>query len=229
MREKLPPVSVIMIVKNGERFIRDALKSVYNQNYSTFEVIVVDGSSADNTLSIVNEFEPDRIIHQEGEGISDAYNTGIKAAKTEFVSFLSADDLWATDKLRTQMKFMVNHPEIMFTNSLIEYFTEPGSTIPNGFRKNLLDGPKPARIMENFVARKEVFEEVGFFNTDLSTAEDVDWFSRAQDRNILNRVLNKVLLKKRIHDRNTSMNVKKNNINLMKVLRNTVRRKSHQL
>lgn len=229
MKDYLPLVSVIMAVKNGERFVREALTSIYNQTYQPFEVIVVDGHSEDNTLSIVNDFEPDRIIQQKGEGISDAYNTGIKAANAEFISFLSSDDLWTPKKLHTQIEFMTNHREIMYTNSLIEFFLEPGSAIPHGFRRTLLDGPQPAKIMENFVGRKEVFKKVGFFNTELSTAEDVDWFSRAQDLKIKSCIVKKVLLKKRIHERNISMNVTQNNINLMKVLRNTVRRKSRQL
>lgn len=226
MNRELPLASVIMVVKNGEPFVRDALESIYNQEYPHFEVIVVDGRSEDKTLSIVNEFEPDTIITQKGEGISDAYNTGIKAANAEYISFLSSDDLWMTDKLITQIKYMLNHQGLMYTNSLIDYFLEPGCDIPVGFRRNLLDKSHPARIMENLIAKKEVFQKVGFLNENLSTAEDVDWFSRAQDLNIPNHTVNKVLLKKRIHEKNISMNVTRNNKNLIKVLRNTVRRKA---
>lgn len=225
MTEKLPLVSVIMVVKNGERFVRDALESIYNQDYPEFEVIVVDGRSEDNTIAIVKEFNPDKIIMQKGEGISDAYNTGIQAANAEYLSFLSSDDLWMHDKLKTQIKYMLNHQKVMYTNTLIEFFLEPGSGIPIGFRRNLLDRPHPARIMENFVVKKEVFKKVGFFNSDLSTAEDVDWFSRAQDLNIQNHIVEKVLLIKRIHGMNISLNSEENSINLMKVLRKAVQRK----
>jgi glycosyltransferase involved in cell wall biosynthesis len=225
MSEKLPFVSVIMVVKNGEQYVRDALESIYNQDYPEFEVIVVDGRSEDKTISIVNEFDPDKIIIQNSEGISDAYNTGIHAANAEYLSFLSSDDLWMHDKLKTQIKYMLNHQKIMYTNSLIEYFLEPDSGIPTGFRRNLLGRPHPARIMENFVAKKEVFKKVGFYNSELSTAEDVDWFSRAQHLNIQNHVVEKVLLKKRIHGKNTSLDVEKNSKNLIKVLRKAVQRK----
>lgn len=225
MDEKLPLVSVIMVVKNGEQYVQQALDSIYNQEYPLFEVIVVDGKSEDNTMSIVNEFEPDKIITQSGEGISDAYNTGIQAANAMFISFLSSDDIWMPEKLNNQIKYMLYHKEVMYTNSLIEYFLEPGSDIPTGFRRNLLGRPHPARIMENFVAKKEVFDKVGFFNLELSTAEDVDWFSRAQDLNIEGHILNEVLLKKRIHGKNVSLEVEKNNKNLMKVLREAVQRK----
>jgi glycosyltransferase involved in cell wall biosynthesis len=223
--KNFPLVSVIIIVKNGERFIRDALKSVYNQTYKQFEVIIIDGNSQDDTLSIVHEFEPDKIISQKGNGVSDAYNTGIKAASADIVSFLSSDDIWMTNKLADHLEYMVNNPKIMFTNSMIEYFLEPGSEIPSSFRKELLDKAYPARIMENLVAKKDVFETVGWFNTKLSTAEDVDWFSRAQDLKVSSHMLEKVLLKKRIHSRNTSMNTSVNNKNLMMVLRNAMKRK----
>lgn len=226
MTEKLPLVSVIVAVKNGERFIRESLQSVYDQNYPAIEVIVVDGRSTDNTLSIVNEFEHHKIIHQEEAGISDAYNIGIKAAKADYVSFISSDDIWMRDKLITQISYLMNHHEVMFTNSYIKYFLDSGSEIPYGFRKKLFDGVHPARIMENFVAKKKVFECVGYFKKDLSTAEDVDWFSRAHHLNIPSHVIPKVLLKKRIHNRNTSMNVLVNNKNLLKVLRSSVHRKS---
>lgn len=225
MTEKLPFVSVIMVVKNGEQYVRDALESIYNQDYPEFEVIVVDGRSEDNTISIVNEYNPDKIIIQNGEGISDAYNTGIQAANAEYLSFLSSDDLWMHDKLKSQIEYMINHQKVMFTNSLIEYFLEPGSGIPIGFRRNLLGRPHPARIMENFVVKKEVFKKVGFFNSDLSTAEDVDWFSRAQHLNIQNYIVEKVLLKKRIHGKNISLDAEKNSKNLIKVLRKAVQRK----
>lgn len=223
--KNLPLISIIVIVRNGERFVKDALLSIYNQNYPHFEVIVVDGHSTDQTLSIVNEFNPITIIEQEGAGISDAYNTGIKTADAPILAFLSSDDIWMPNKLAIHAEYMMNNPEIMFTNSLIKYFLEPGSEIPRGFRIELLEGSHPARIMENLVVRKEAFEKVGLFNTELSTAEDVDWYSRAQDLGVSNHLIDEVLLKKRIHGYNTSMNTAVNNMNLMKVLRSTLKRK----
>jgi glycosyltransferase involved in cell wall biosynthesis len=224
--KNLPLVSVITIVKNGEQFIKDALTSIYNQDYPHFEVIVVDGHSTDQTLSIVNKFNPITIIKQKGVGVSDAYNTGIKAANADILAFLSSDDIWMPNKLAAHVGYMMDNPEIMFTNSLIEYFLEPGSEIPRGFRKELLNDSHPARIMETLVVRKEIFKKVGLFNTELSTAEDIDWYSRAQDFGVSNHLLDEILLKKRIHGHNTSMNTSVNNKNLMKVLRSIVKRKT---
>lgn len=218
-------MSVIIVVKNGERFIRSALESVFAQDYQNFEVIVVDGRSEDKTLSIVREFNPVHIIIQNDTGIADAYNLGVQSAIGEFISFLSSDDIWLPGKISTHIQYMMNHPEILFTNSLVEFFPEPGEDIPADFRKELLIGSHPARIMENLVARRQVFEKLGLFNPELRTAEDVDWYSRAQDLKIPSYILEKVLLRKRIHNSNASMNAEMNNKNLMIVLRKALHRK----
>lgn len=220
-----PLVSIIMVVKNGERFIRQALESILAQSYRPFEIILVDGKSQDKTIEIATEFSQIRILQQPGIGVSDGYNTGIRTANADFVAFLSHDDLWTPSKLTLQMNYLIEHPEIMFTNCLTTFFLEPGAEIPEGFRRHLLVGEHPAMIMENLVARKTVFDQVGYFNNSLRTAEDVDWYSRATDLKIPSFMLHQALLLKRIHDRNISMDVDKNNKNLLHALRSSVERK----
>jgi glycosyltransferase involved in cell wall biosynthesis len=220
-----PLVSVIMIVQNGERFIRHALESIFNQTYNPIEVIIVHGNSQDKTLEILHEYDNLRIIQQTGSGASQAYNTGIKAAVGDFVAFLSYDDLWMPEKLSTQLSYMLQHPNILFTNAHINYFLEDANQIPEGFRKEWLVGTHPARIMETLVARKEVFELVGYLNEDLHTADDVDWYCRASDKKVASAMLPQTLLRKRLHGANNSMQIKKNNQNLLKALKASINRK----
>ncbi len=79
--------------------------------------------------------------------------------------------------------------------------------------------------METLVARKSVFEKVGKFDTGLNIAGDVDWYSRANDLQIPMAIIPRVLLHKRIHGTNISLNVDANNQNLLKALRQSVHRK----
>jgi len=79
--------------------------------------------------------------------------------------------------------------------------------------------------METLVTWKSVFEKAGKFNTDLSIAGDVDWYSRASDQQIPMAVIPKVLLYKRIHGGNTALNIHENNQDLLKLLRQSVHRK----
>jgi glycosyltransferase involved in cell wall biosynthesis len=220
-----PLVSVIIAVKNGERFLASAINSVIEQDYQPFEIIVVDGKSVDNTAKIAKSFEAIHYIYQIDKGIADAYNIGIEAARGEFIAFLSHDDLWTPDKLNTQIDYMLNHPEIQYTVARVKFFLEPDCLIPPGFRRELLENDHVGRIMETLVARKTVFDLVGTFDTDLAIGNDVDWFTRVNDNDIPMAIVPKVLLLKRIHDANTSLNTSVNNQELLKALRRSIKRK----
>lgn len=220
-----PMVSVIIAVRNGERFLRSAIGSVLAQTYRPFEIVVIDGHSQDQTAAIARSLPEVRVVPQVNRGVADAYNLGIESAKADFVAFLSHDDLWTSDKLSVQMSHLIAHPGIAYTIARVKFFLEDKNSIPAGFRPELLEGDHVGRIMETLVARKPVFELVGNFDTSLSTAEDVDWYSRAADRGVPMAVMPNVLLHKRVHDANLSINTLTNNQNLLKALRKSIRRK----
>jgi glycosyltransferase involved in cell wall biosynthesis len=101
-------ISVIIPVRNGERFILRTLQSVLNQSYQSIEVIVVDDGSTDSTLEIVEKAAAHdaRIRHYRGpqSGVAAARNSGIAQARGEFIAPVDADDLWHKDKLLLQRK-----------------------------------------------------------------------------------------------------------------------------
>lgn len=223
-----PLVSVIIAVKNGERFLASAINSVLEQDYRPIEIIVVDGQSEDRTAQIAQSFAQVGYIQQVNKGVADAYNVGIDAAKGELVAFLSHDDLWTPDKLSVQVNYLIDHPKIQYTIAKVKFFLEPGHSPPSGFRKELLENDHIGRIMETLVVRKSLFDVIGKFRTDLTTAEDVDWYARANDNGVPMAIIPKVLLYKRVHDANISLNVLVNNRNLLKALRQSIDRKRNR-
>jgi glycosyltransferase involved in cell wall biosynthesis len=218
-----PLVSVIVAVRNGERYLADALQSIFAQDYHPFEVIVVDGQSTDNTAAIAKSFQSVRYLSQMGQGIADAYNTGIDAAQGDFIAFLSHDDLWTPNKLSVQMDFMLCHPEIQYTIAKAKFFLEKGHSIPPTFKSELLKGEHVARIMETLVVRKTLFDQIGKFDPELTVAEDVDWYARTNDHNVQMSIIPTVLLYKRVHNTNISLNT--SNQYLLKALRRSIKRK----
>jgi glycosyltransferase involved in cell wall biosynthesis len=218
-------ITVIMAVKNGERFLSPAIQSVLAQESYNIEILLIDGQSHDRTAEIARSYPQIRYIYQSNQGIANAYNLGIEHADGDIIAFLSHDDLWTPDKLSVQVGYLLSHPEIQYTIAHVKFFLEPGYTLPPGFRPHLLAGEHVGQIMETLVARREVFATVGEFNPQLSTAEDVDWFARASDLKIPMAVLDKVLLHKRVHDTNLSLNAPENTRNLLAALRASMQRK----
>src|SRR5689334_9580377 len=100
-------ISVVIPVRNGERFIGRTLQSVLDQSYQNIEVIVVDDGSTDSSLAIAKQVAANdpRVRYHSGPraGVAAARNCGIAQARGEFIAPVDADDLWHKDKLLLQL------------------------------------------------------------------------------------------------------------------------------
>jgi len=224
MSEEDPLVSVIIPVYNGARFLRAALESVFAQTYPPIEVIVVDDGSVDDSGIIAQSFPDVRYIHQENQGVAAARNHGIEAARGEFFAFLDQDDLWTPEKLKIQIGYLQNHPELGYTLTQQQYFLEPGAALPGWFKKDLLSSVHAGWVLGTLVVRRATFEQVGNFATDYSAANDSDWFFRAKAAGIPMEVVPELLLLKRVHEANDSGRAKEILSELLKVVKTSLDR-----
>lgn len=114
--ENKPTVSIIIPTYNRRQSIGRFIKSVLNQTYRDFELIIVDDGSTDNTRELVAGFNNERIRyvrHEENKGEAAARNTGIKAARGEYIASHDSDDEWLHEKLAKQIRAFENcSPEI---------------------------------------------------------------------------------------------------------------------
>jgi len=218
-------VSVIIPVYNAERYLAEALDSIFIQDYRPLEVIVIDDGSEDNSAKITQAYPQVCYVYQSHQNVAMARNTGLAKACGEYIAFLDADDCWTPDKLRIQMDYLLGHPEIQYTITRMKYFLEPGQAMPSNFKKQLLEGDHIGRLLSTLVARKSIFDIAGKFKPELTTAEDVDWFARANDHHLPMAVIPNVLLHKRVHKANLSLNALENNRNLLRVLKKSIDRK----
>jgi glycosyltransferase involved in cell wall biosynthesis len=222
----MPNISVIIVVKNGEKFLAQAIESVLVQTYQNLEIIVIVGASTDNTLKIAQSFENIEVVVQKDVGIASAYNLGVQTSRGKFVTFLSHDDIWEPTKLENQFALIMENPTIQCVVGRVKFFVSEGEKIPYGFRKDLLNDNRVAFIPETLFARKELFDFVGYFDPTLVTGEDVDWFSRVFDANIEIAFVDEIILKKRVHSGNSSLlDVGRNNKYLLEVARRSITRK----
>ena len=221
-------VSIILVVRNGAQYIAEALTSVQRAGRAPLEILLIDGHSTDSTVETASRFPGVRIVPQDGKGIPAAYNQGIALARGDTVAFISHDDIWMDAKLDLQLRAMEADPSLEFTVGMVEHFLA-GSAPPPGFRQDLLTKPVPGLIMEALVARKSVFDRVGLFDTSFAVAEDTDWFARAKDAGAKMAVLPQILVRKRVHDSNSSLNTANINHLLLRALRGSIDRKAHKL
>ncbi len=109
---KVPLVSIVTAIYNAEEFLEETIQSVLDQNFSDWELLLVDDFSTDHSLKIITKFTGDKRIHAltmpEGQGGSAANtrNFGIDQAKGRYITFLDADDTWKPNFLSSQLSFM---------------------------------------------------------------------------------------------------------------------------
>lgn len=108
--------SVVIPLYNKQDQIYDTLKSVLNQTYHNFEIVIVNDGSTDRSIAIVSQIKDSRIriVEQENSGVSAARNMGIREARFDWVAFLDADDLWDSLKLERIREAIYKAPEIIW-------------------------------------------------------------------------------------------------------------------
>ncbi|MDP9200676.1 MAG: glycosyltransferase [Gemmatimonadota bacterium] len=147
----MPSVSVITTFLNAERFIHDAVQSVLAQTYENWELLLVDDGSSDASTAIAKSYAeryPTKVSYLEhdehrNKGMSASRNLGILAARSDFVAFLDADDVWLADKLARQTAILERHADIGLVFNPAIYWREDGNRTlqPIGLSK----GRIPAR------------------------------------------------------------------------------------
>ena len=178
-QESEPPlISVIIPVYNGEKYIEKTISSVLSQTESRFEIIVVNDGSTDGSLPLLESLErryPDNLVVLTGTngGVRNARNTGVNAAKGNYIAFIDQDDLWAPEKLKEQLELHKNDPipKITFTNESV--IDETGNIISVGvlnlgdqqrgnvFEKLLFHNFIP---LSSVIIPKTLFNHVGGFD-----------------------------------------------------------------
>jgi glycosyltransferase involved in cell wall biosynthesis len=113
LAQRMPLVSVVIPAFNCDRYIVQAIESVFSQTYSNVEIIVVDDGSTDQTQHTLKPYlDRIRYIHQQNQGVSAARNRGIEKASGEFIAFLDADDFFLPDKLADQVACFEAKPSL---------------------------------------------------------------------------------------------------------------------
>lgn len=219
-----PLVSIVVPVFNNARFLAETIQTILQQDYKPVEIIMIDDGSTDGSATIIKNHPDIHYVYQDNRGPAAAKNAGVKIAKGEYVAFLDADDLWASDKLSKQVACMEASPQLGYTITFMRMHMMPGLEKPHWLKQELLDRSLTAYLPSSLLMRRDCLQQVGEFDEAFKTSDEVDWFFRAKDKGVPMQILQEVLLYRRIHDHNLSNNLKALHATLLESVRRSISR-----
>jgi len=209
----MPQVSVIIPVYNGEKYIEEALESVFTQTFQDFEVIVINDGSTDGTEQRLAKYFPRiRYLLQDNQGQSASRKVGLELAKGSLIAFLDADDVWLPKKLERQVEFTHTHPEYGIVTTDQECFRGDEVVCPS--YKGLFEIAN-GFILEKIIfghwisasaalIRRECFDKVEFYSSEPPEFSE-DWLMWMQIAAYYPvHFIDEVLVRRRLHAANAS-------------------------
>lgn len=187
-------ISVVIPLYNKEKSIASTLRTVLNQTFSDYEIVIVNDGSTDGSVEEIEKVQDDRIrlVHQPNAGVSAARNRGIEEAKGDLIAFLDADDEWKPEYLATQYHLFQKYPECSVfacnyefrdvmgrvTPTLIHRlpFVEEDGILTNYFEVASCSNPPICSI--SIMVKKQAIQAIGGFPMGIKSGEDLLTWAR---------------------------------------------------
>jgi glycosyltransferase involved in cell wall biosynthesis len=179
-----------MSVYNGEKYLRDAIESILNQTFTSFEFIIINDGSTDSTPTILNSYTDPRIrlLHQNNEGLTKALNKGLESATGTYIARQDADDISIPKRFENQIDFMNKNPDIALIGTFVSAIDENGNEFGRWKYPEDNNEIKKRIIKENIFChgsvmfRRECLASVGAYREAFYTAQDYDLWLRISEK-----------------------------------------------
>lgn len=187
-------ISIITVAYNSSSTIEDTIKSVLSQTYDNYEHIIVDGGSKDNTIKIIEKYKDKyggklKYISEKDNGIYDAMNKGIKMSEGDIIGLLNSDDIYDNNKVLEKIANTIKSEECDGTYGDLTYYDE---NLKKPKRKWITGKGKIRHgwIMAHptMYLKKEIYEEVGVYNTNYKIVADYDFIIRLSENKNFNLI-----------------------------------------
>jgi glycosyltransferase involved in cell wall biosynthesis len=215
-------VAVVIPVRDGARYLGEALTSVQAQTLQAAEIVVVDDGSTDDSAAIAAAVPGVRVVTQEAQGAGPTRNAGVDATQAPVIAFLDADDVWPPTALQSLASAL---GPADLAHGLVTHFVSPDLPEHEAERRVVPAEPLPALMPGGFVVTRAAFAAVGPFRADLAVGEFVDWYARAMDAGLRVAALDEVVLRRRVHARNTGTLRSASQADLTRAVRDTLARR----
>lgn len=190
-KEDLPLISVIIAAYNAELYIEETLKSLYDQTYSNFEIIVVNDGSTDSTLQILEDQLDDRlkVFTINNSGQNSALNFGFTKCKGSFIKFMDADDIISDQMLQIQLDCLLCNPNYVAYGEWSRFFNNDLTTANFAKRHEyyrdmdsidflVSDNAGPMLQCGIFLLPYDIVRKAGLWHDKLLLSNDTEFFTR---------------------------------------------------
>jgi glycosyltransferase involved in cell wall biosynthesis len=188
-----PLVTVVMPARDAAATISSAIKSIVDQSFPDWELLVIDDGSVDKTAAIVAELESQdariRLVPGDGAGEPSARNMGIAAARGEWIAMMDADDVAREHRLERQLSFLQKHPELFAAASQATLFVEYGNPLGRSSVSSPITTAELEQMKERcqllvlchptFILNAEKLRALGGYDPGFKQACDAELINRA--------------------------------------------------
>ena len=202
-----PLISVMIGVYDAERYLAEAIDSVFAQSYRPLELIVVDDGSDDGSGEVARRYG-DKLTYarQENAGNGSARNHAVRLASGDLFAFLDADDRFLPGKLERQYEVLDGDADLDAVFGHVREFVSPELTEAEraSVRPPAAEA-LPWTAPNLMLIRRESFARVGPFSEDVKVGVTVDWYARAMEAGLRSAILPEVVLERRLHLTNNGL------------------------
>ena len=183
-------ISVIMPIKNGEKYLKEAIEGIQKQQMDV-EIIVVDDGSTDNTAKIAKDMGCVVINHEKSMGPVVAKNTGLKQARGEYILFHDGDDIMNDGVLKILYEKLEKDQAIGAVMAKVKDFSDRQPVKPEAYY-GLFTGA--------VLIRRQVFDEIGLFSENIRAGEIMEWENKMHQHHLSIEKMDIIATRRRIHD-----------------------------
>lgn len=194
-------ISVIIPVKNGSKYIAEAIKGIQKQNMNV-EIIVVDDCSNDTTVEIAKLFDCKIVRHDVSKGQVAGKNSGLKVAAGKYVMFHDHDDVMRDGVLQKLYDEISSDSDISAVEAKVQDFYSPDLSEEERAKTPIKQEPYWGLFTGAILIKKEVFDSIGYFSENVHTGEIIEWQSKMDAANLKVKKIDIVSTDRRLHSTN---------------------------
>ena len=194
-------ISVIIPVKNGSNYIKEAISAIKKQNMNV-EIIVVDDASDDNTVEIAKELGCRVVKHETSKGQVAGKNSGLKDAKGKYILFHDHDDIMQDGALKKLYDEITSDSSISAVEAKVQDWYSPDLSEEEKKQTPIKEDAYWGLFTGAILIKKDVFDKIGYFNENVHTGEIIEWQSKMDLNGFTVKKIDFISTKRRVHSTN---------------------------